>query len=369
MISCNNSIVKKILFITPFSLSSNHAGVVYSRQLLSELSKHCDIDLIYFCYKDNKKYQESKNIRILKDFKISKVSKLLSFFSIFWIFPLFSARFSWKKCKWMQSLIDNNSYDFVYFDFSQTFAYSLFLKHPHKILMAHDVIAQKYSRMKTYLRPWAMISERIVLRDGDIFTFSEKDCKLIKELYGYSSLSTTFFLGKDVIQATPTREGDYFVFFGGWSRKENHEALEWFICNVYPMIPNFKYKVIGGGLPDKIKNQISKLDNFEYLGFVNNPYPIIANAKAEIAPLRKGAGVKVKCIEALGCGTPVIGSEVAFEGIPEEFGEFMILAQSAGEYVKIIRNLSFSREERLHLKNNFIKKYNHKSILQYIMQI
>ena len=108
MISCNNSIVKKILFITPFSLSSNHAGVVYSRQLLSELSKHCDIDLICFCYKDNKKYKESKNIRILKDFKISKVSKLLSFFSIFWIFPLFSARFSWKKCKWMQSLIDNN---------------------------------------------------------------------------------------------------------------------------------------------------------------------------------------------------------------------------------------------------------------------
>ena len=366
LVAENNNSQKRLLFITPFSLCSNHAGVVYTRQLLAELSKQCEIDLISFRYKNNKKYQPGDNIKVLEEIEIGTISKLLAIFSLFWVFPLFSVRFSWRKCKWIQSLINSNVYDFVYFDFSQTFAYSLFLKHPHKILMAHDVMAQKYSRMKTYLRPWAMLSERIILKQGDVFTFSEKDCKIIKNLYGYPSRSTTFFLSKEVIDATPTGKGDYFVFFGGWSREENNEALEWFVNNVNPMIPNVKYKVIGGGLPQHLRKRLNELENFEYLGFVNNPYPIIAGAKAEVAPLRKGAGVKVKCVDALGCGTPVIGTEVAFEGIPEEFSKFMTRADTAQEFALSISNMKMTTAERIAFKLNFIENYNDKKILKFI---
>ena len=147
---------KRILFITPFSLCSNHAGVVYTRQLLAELSKDCCIDVIYFRYKEDKVFQPYNNVRVADDVVIDKKYKTLGILSLFWIFPLFSARFSWRLCRRIQRQIDRESYDFVYFDFSQSFAYSLFLKHQHKILMAHDVMAQKYSRMKTYLRPWAV---------------------------------------------------------------------------------------------------------------------------------------------------------------------------------------------------------------------
>ena len=366
LVAENNKSQKRLLFITPFSLCSNHAGVVYTRQLLAELSKHCEIDLISFRYKNNKKYHPGDNIKVLEEIEIGTMSKLFSIFSLFWVFPLFSVRFSWRRCKWMQSLINSNVYDFVYFDFSQTFAYSLFLKHPHKILMAHDVMAQKYSRMKTYLRPWAMLSERKILKQGDVFTFSEKDCKLIKDLYGYPSRSTTFFLSKEVIAATPTGKGDYFVFFGGWSREENYEALDWFLNNVNRLIPDVKYKIIGGGLPDNIKKEIALLPNFEYLGFVDNPYPVIAGAKAEIAPLRKGAGVKVKCIDALGCGTPVIGTDVAFEGIPDEFSELMLKAETAQDYADIISGLNWAIDKRKRFKSFFIERYNDKKILNYI---
>lgn len=356
---------KKILFITPFSLRSNHAGVVYTRQLLEELSKQCDIDIVYFRYKRDKEFQPCKNMHIVENVVIDKKYKLLGILSLFWIFPQFSARFSLKICRKIQRLIDNHQYDFVYFDFSQSFAYSLFLKHPHKILMAHDVMAQKYARMKTYLRPWAMFSEKRILRGGEIFTFSDKDCELIKDLYGLESQPTTFFLSEDVQKAVPS-EGDYFVFFGGWSREENYEALEWFVDKVNPLIPHVKYKIIGGGLPDSLKKKIGTLPNFEYLGFVDNPYPIIAKAKAEIAPLRKGAGVKVKCIDALGCGTPIIGTKVAFEGIPEEFDSFMITVDSAEEYASVISKWGMKLADRNRFKSNFIEKYNNKTILNYI---
>lgn len=356
--------MKHILFICPFSLETNHAGVVYTRQLLIKLAEQCQIDLIYFKYKTDKDYKPCKNINVVRTIEVTTTYKLLGILSLLWVFPLFAARFNWKVCRRINRLVRENDYDFVYLDFSQSFAYSLFVKHPHKILMAHDVMAQKYSRMKTYLRPWAVLSERRILKQGTVFTFSEKDCKLIKELYGIESYPTTFFLSPDVQAAMPTEDGGYYVFFGGWVREENYESIEWYVDHVNPCVPNLKYKIIGGGLPQRIKDKLP--DNFEYLGFVDNPYPIIANAKAEIAPLKKGAGVKVKCIDALGCGTPVIGTDVAFEGIPTEFDSFMIHAETVEDYVRAISQLDFTVKERVKFKERFTEKYNHKTILEFI---
>lgn len=355
---------KRILFICPFSLETNHAGVVYSRQLLSALSECCQIDLVYFHYKTDKEYVPCKNVHVIRKIEVSTIYKVLGTLSLFWVFPLFSVRFNWGIYREIKSLVKKNKYDFVYFDFSQSFAYSLFIKHPNKILMTHDVMAQKYSRMKTYLRPWAVISERRILKQGTIFTFSEKDCQLIRELYNLPSYPTTFFLSSEVQVATPNVCDEYYVFFGGWVREENFESIEWYVDNVNPLIPNVKYKIIGRGLPQRIKDKLP--GNFEYLGFVDNPYPIIANAKAEIAPLRKGAGVKVKCIDALGCGTPIIGTEVAFEGIPSEFNDFMIKAESVDDYVSAVNCLHQTIEERIRFKQYFIEGYNKKTILSYI---
>lgn len=357
--------MKRILFICPFSPAKHHAGVVYTRQLLEKLAERCQIDLVYFCYKGDDEYVPCENVNVVRKIEIGRNYKILGMLSLLWVFPLFTARFSWEVCRFLRKLVDKNNYDFVYFDFSQSFAYSLFVKHPHKILMAHDVMAQKYSRMKTYLRPWAVMSERHILRQGTVFTFSEKDCALIKELYHIPSYSTTFFLSPDVQAAIPTECDDYFVFFGGWDREENHEPLEWFIEEVNPQIPQYKYIIIGGGLPAGIKNKLP--DNFEYLGFVDNPYPIIANAKAEIAPIRKGAGVKVKCIDALGCGTPVIGTEVAFEGIHTQFSEYLIHAETVSDYVEAISQLNQKIENRIRFKRFFTEKYNNKAILNFIL--
>lgn len=354
----------KLLFICPFSLETYHAGVVYTRQLIEKMSEHCQIDLVYFHYKTDKDYVPCSNTRVVNKIEINYAYKVIGLLSLLWVFPLFTARFNWKVCRWIKTLVRENDYDFVYFDFSQSFAYSLFVKHPRKILMAHDVMAQKYSRMKTYLRPWAVFTERKILKQGTVFTFSEKDCKLIKELYGVESYSTTFFLSRDVQAAKPSGDGGYYVFFGGWSREENYEALEWYVENVHPRQPLLKYKVIGGGLPSRIAEKLPS--NFEYLGFVNNPYPIIANARAEIAPLRKGAGVKVKCIDALGCGTPVIGTDVAFEGIPTDFNKFMIHAETVEDYVEAITKMNFTVEERIRFKGYFAMKYNHKRIVEFI---
>lgn len=362
--------MKKILFITALTPNDRGAGVAYTNRLLIELSKTCLIDLVYFRYADEKPFIVPNDyVKVVREEVIGTQDKLKSLFLMPGVFPLFTARYKKEVQAFLQIQVNNIQYDYVYFDFSQSFCYAKYINHPNKILMSHDVIAQKYSRMKRYLRPWAVCSERKMLKYGKVvFTFSEKDCQLIRDLYHIDSYATTFFLNDSVLAAKPTIDSDYFVFFGSWGREENSEALNWFIDNVYGLIKNdCKFKVVGGGqLPDSIKQKIEKLGNMDYLGFMDNPYEIIANAKAEIAPLHMGAGVKVKCVEALGCGTPVIGTEVAFEGVGDKYRYAMYLANKPEEFADIINKFDFSLERKQKLKEYFVESYNNKQILNYI---
>lgn len=363
----------KVLFITPF-IPDDHGGggTAYTKQLLLELGKVCRIDLIYFRYAHSAHYKPSnENVKVVREITINKLDKVISLLNLPWIFPLFSARFKWKHCRDFQSIIDAGNYDYVYFDFSQTFSYAAYLRHPHKILMSHDVIAQKYSRIQRYNHFWAKASERKLLRHADaLFTFSPKDCELFKQLYGTTSHPTTFFLKEEVVNATPQKESDYYVMFGSWNRVENYETLQWVMENIADKLPEGTHiKVLGGGkMPDEVRNQLESNPKMEYVGFMDDPYPTIANAIAELAPLRKGAGVKVKCIEALACGTPIIGTEVAFEGIDEAFRKFMILADTAEDCVNAVQSKGINIADRLQFKQSFIKEYDNKAIIKYILE-
>lgn len=361
--------MKKILFITPYTPDNQGVGVSYTSQLLKRLSGEFEIDLAYFRYKEDAAYKPvSHNIKVIMEEVIGMSDKVMGMLSLPHLFPLFTSRFKWKYLKRLKKFIAENNYDWVYLDFNQLFSYSLYLNHPRIVLMAHDVIVQRFERRKSKLLPWIRWSEKKVMKNNAaIVTFSDKDCRIVEQEYGYKSFPTNFFMNQNVIAAEPNKESDYFVFFGGWSRYDNYEALSWFLANVINNLSDtFKFKIIGGGLPEAIKAEVVKHSNMEYLGFVDDPYPIIANAKAEIAPLHYGAGVKVKCVEALGCGTPIIGTEVAFEGISDQYKDLMILANNPDEYVRAILDMNMPVTVKLAEKRKFIDSYNHQAIIEYL---
>ncbi|RZJ79379.1 MAG: glycosyltransferase, partial [Flavobacterium sp.] len=165
-----------------------------------------------------------------------------------------------------------------------------------------------------------------------------------------------------------------FIFYGAWNRKENSEGLTWFINNVYPYVNKFdlRFKVIGGGMPVEIINKLKSLKHIEYSGFVDNPYKFLTSSSALLAPLFNGAGVKVKVIEALLTGTPVIGTVVALEGLDLLRGrsDFLYKCTSAKDFINAIDNFKKkSTEERQNFKSelnypknkaiDLIKKFRH----------
>lgn len=311
---------KKILFITAFPPNRKTGGQNYSRQLLNEISQDNIVDVVTFSYQDHKlELNTNDNLIVKKIIKINYFTKILNVLILFWIFPFFSVRFNLSLLQFLRRNKDN--YDILYFDFSQVFIYSFFVKHSCKVLMCHDVIDQKYKRKNVlnFIQKWITFSEKILLKSGThLYCFSSKDKSIINEVYKLQANVVTFYLDPLATNLDLFRIEiqDYFVFFGAWNRAENIEGLIWFLDNVYIHLKKkICIKILGGGLDIKQQEYLKQFSNIEYIGFIENPFIIIAKSQALIAPLFQGAGVKVKVVDTLTIGTAIIGTAIAFEGL------------------------------------------------------
>ena len=366
--------MKKILFLTPHVPSLRAGGAKFTYLLLKELSSYAQIDLIYFKYDDEPEYcVPNENIKILRIMKNSTLVKIFHVLQHPFMHPIFSVRFDYLFLKYIKKIIKVNDYNLLYLDHSQMFIYGAYFPKIKKLLMAHDVMAQRYERHGN------MLSKKLILRDEKnlmkmpnsiVFTFSEKDNDIIINKYNVRAYSTNFFLDEDIINATPNLIKRNIVLMGKWDRTDNLDGLIWFLDNVYPLLAkDIKIAIYGKWMPENIIKRIKDEAQIEYYGFVKNPYPSIANSLAMISPLFSGAGVKVKVVEALACGTPVVGTNIAFEGISKDYTLFMKQADNAENFAKLINDMNISISERRQFKKKFLQNYHNKNIISLINQL
>lgn len=111
-----------------------------------------------------------------------------------------------------------------------------------------------------------------------------------------------------------------FVFLGSLNLAHNATSLEHFLEKFMPelrqQIPGVVITVIGKGASDNLKTLVSRYpDSIRLLGFVDDIDEILLGCCAMIAPLAFGSGVKLKAIEALRCGIPLISTACGLEGV------------------------------------------------------
>ena len=348
-----------ILFITAFPPNQRTAGQDYTRRLLDDLVRRGhSVSLIYASYPGHE-IEVDGRVKILSCIQ----PRLKNCLSHPRFHPFFTRRFSSETLLLIRAYAAQ--FDMLYFDFSQVHLYALFVEHPCKVLMCHDVIAQKFSRKHSLHLSWIRNSERMLLSSASrIITFSNKDCRFIRQAYGLDSVAVNFYLknGRFSYSGSNAAVREHtFCFYGAWNRSENAESLAWFLKKVLPNVPeSLRFVVIGGGMSEKLKRKVASFPAVEYIGFVEDPVAEIARCQALVAPLRRGAGVKVKVIDALSSGTSVIGTEVAFEGI-EDNTDFRLFykAERAEDFVRILCGWrSVSSADKQSAADEFFARYN-----------
>lgn len=354
--------MKKLLYITAFPPNNKTGGQIFSLNSIMELSKEYEVILFYFDYPDHTcEIIKHNNIKEIKEFSVKK----FDFLRKFWIHPIFTRRFNISILRQLQLIA--NDYDILYFDFSQVAIYSLYIKHPYKILRMHDVLYQKFSRKNKILTKWVINTEKKILESfSKVFVPSKKDVDLLKKVYGVNALYTNEYL-KPVQFPKEFNQKNLFIFYGYWKRSENTDGLIWFIKNVLPLLKiRLNIAVIGGGLPDEINKNYLIPNSIKYMGFVENPLEIIMQSAAVFVPLFQGAGIKVKVIDSFTVGTPVIGTYLAFEGLPDISGMIYCNNDAESFASAIIEFKPLTYKEKMEKAKEFDSIYNKHHLFEQI---
>lgn len=142
------------------------------------------------------------------------------------------------------------------------------------------------------------------------------------------------------------REGVLFV--GGFSHPPNADALKYFLDNMWDEIYaqiKAPFYIVGSNATDEIKALHNEAKGIIFKGFVSEEElkELYEKVRLVVVPLRYGAGVKGKVIEALYYNDPVITTSVGAEGIDNSYNQ-MLVADEPGDFVEKCVNLYNDKE-------------------------
>lgn len=132
------------------------------------------------------------------------------------------------------------------------------------------------------------------------------------------------------------------VFTGKMDYRPNIDGVLWFAEAIWPQIlaqrPRATWAIVGQR-PHPRLNPLRQMEGITITGRVPHIQPYLCSASIYVAPLRIGSGTRLKILEALAAGKPVVSTTVGAEGLATTNGENIIIADEPGEWASAILNL------------------------------
>jgi glycosyltransferase involved in cell wall biosynthesis len=124
------------------------------------------------------------------------------------------------------------------------------------------------------------------------------------------------------------------VFVGSMDYHANIDAVTNFARNVWPVIheskPGLRFTIIGRKPAAEVR-QLASMPGIEVTGSVDDVRPFYREALAAVVPLNVGGGSRLKILEAMAAGVPVVSTRLGAEGLSISDGENILLADSPAQ--------------------------------------
>jgi len=177
------------------------------------------------------------------------------------------------------------------------------------------------------------------------------------------------FLGDKVINIPPSfpenledtnTEKKYDLIFVGSDNPFNVLSINWFVEKVLPFLSKeIKICIIG-----RICKHVPDHESIEKVFFADNLKTYYHASKIAICPMLKGTGIKIKVVEAMSYGLPVVGTEKAVDGFSDKKNNGCLVSDDEKKFADIIKNLlnnssDYEKQKQkaiLFFRNNFSEK-------------
>ena len=187
-------------------------------------------------------------------------------------------------------------------------------------------------------------TDRAIGRVSRAFACSADDATVVTERWGVPCAVVPN--GADVEHLASVPDGGQvpgrLLFTGTMSYPPNAQAARWLVERVLPAIRALRRDVtltIVGRDPPPAVRELSSVDGVTVTGRVPDLASYFAEASVVVAPLLAGSGTKLKVLEAMAAGRPVVATSIGAEGIDAEDGRELRLADDPDAFAGTVAAL------------------------------
>lgn len=215
-----------------------------------------------------------------------------------------------------------------------------------KIMDTHDVFSKRNELLRnegiteTWFSTTREEEKKGLERANRIIAIQENEQKYITELTGGGiPVQTVRHIVETNFQELKTSpEFKQTIGFLGSENPINVHAIQWFIAGVLPelkkIFPELVF-LIGGSVCSKMEES----RNYKLFGEPKNPADFYRKCLCTVNPMQTGTGLKIKTIESLSYGRPVISTPTGAAGLDEFIDHGILLANSRQDFITAISSL------------------------------
>jgi polysaccharide biosynthesis protein PslH len=263
----------------------------------------------------------------------------------------------------MRAIIDklasSEHFDIVHADQLNMTQYALQVPAAQRVLDTHNALWLLYKRLSETMPPglkkwilerdWQLLKryEGDMLRKFDtILAVSQEDKAALDEAAGddVGIVIIPITVDTEDVRAVVRRSGaNRIVHIGTMYWPPNVDGVLWFIEKIFPEIrarrADIVFDVIGAQPPQELIALSGENSGINVTGYLEDPTHYLQNAGVMVVPLRAGGGMRVKILNALAQGLPIVSTSIGAEGIPVENGKHLLIADQPQEFAQAVLRL------------------------------
>jgi glycosyltransferase involved in cell wall biosynthesis len=246
-------------------------------------------------------------------------------------------------------VVQQSGYEVVVAEFSamgQYLFHNPYLPAVRKVISCHFSVAASYQQVAELMkyRPRGILSALSLWRglgayememyrsmDRVLVLTAQERMGLLRQGSGLRLSIVPAGVDTDFFAPQPDTVRDPIVLFSGhYEQEANRDAVLWFATRIWPLVraqhPGVRFMVVGPGVTPVLRDLARRDPSIVVTGEVADLRPYLHRAQVYVCPVRLGSGMRVKVLEAMAAGVPVVTTSLGAEGIPIQPGDTCLIA-------------------------------------------